>query len=127
MQLFQFLRKKTLMTIVSMMVLLQLFNISVDPADPFCGREDLSINEIESCVELVLEIVMDQENAIEESDESDETPGNPGTNFTLFAAFHSILFVANPTVNIKRYQTIYKSSDVESLSPVITAPPPKLL
>jgi hypothetical protein len=46
------------MTIVCLIVSLQLFNISFDPADTFCGPEDLSINEIESCVELVVEKVM---------------------------------------------------------------------
>jgi hypothetical protein len=127
MQLFPFLRKKSFVTILWMVVIVQLFNISFDPADPFCGTEDLSINEIESCVEMVVEIVLGHEDAIEESDESDEAPDKPGTAFTLFSILYSSISIENPIVNTRNYHSIVNSSDIESLSLPITSPPPKLL
>jgi hypothetical protein len=127
MHLFPYLRKKSFVTIVWMAVTLQLFNISFDAADPFYGREDLSVNEIESCVEMVLEIVLGHEDAIDESDESDEAPDKPGTNIILFSLFYSTVSIENPTIHTKNYHPIFKSSHIESLSLPITAPPPKLL
>jgi hypothetical protein len=125
MNLIPYLRKKFFVTIVWVTVTLQLFNISFDPADPFCGREDLSVNEIESCIEMVLEIVLGHEDAIEENDESDEAPDKPGATVILFSLFYSSVSVENPTVHTKNYHPIFKSSHIESLSLPITAPPPK--
>jgi hypothetical protein len=125
MHLFPFLRKKSFMTIVWLIVSLQLFNISFDPADPFLGTEDLSINEIESCVELVLEIVMGKEDAVKESDESDEAPGKPGTTITLFSVSCTNLSLENQTIDIKNLQPIFTSTDIESLNLPILSPPPK--
>jgi len=115
------------MTIVCLIVSLQLFNISFDPADTFCGPEDLSINEIESCVELVVEIILGHEDAVGESDESDEAPNKPGSSFVLFSISNSSLILANPTTLIKSYQPLFKSAHIESLSFPILSPPPKLL
>jgi hypothetical protein len=110
-----------------MIVTLQLFNISFDPADPFLGTEDLSINEIESCAELILEIVLGQEGAIGESDESDEAHNKPGSAIILFSISNTKVSVENPSVYIKNYHPVFKSADIESLSLPIVSPPPKLL
>lgn len=50
-----------------------LLNISVDTADPHPNHipEDLSINDQESIVELILEQILGYENAIEEYDDND--------------------------------------------------------
>jgi hypothetical protein len=127
MRLLQILRGKFFMTIASLIVTVQLVNLSFDPADDFCGREDLSINEIESCVELVLEIVMGQDNAIEERDECDENATTPGASVVLYDLANSIIFVENVSVPIKNCQAPHKDADVESLTLPITSPPPKLL
>ena len=115
------------MTTVWLIVTMQLFNISFDPADPSCGAEDLSINEIESCVELVLEIMLGHNDAIGESDESDAAPDKPGSTVILFSAYNSTPSIENPSVYIRNYQPVFKSAHVESLSLPIVSPPPKLL
>ncbi|MDT0690860.1 hypothetical protein RM549_13765 [Salegentibacter sp. F188] len=52
---------------------LYFLNISVDSADPFPEHisEDLSINDQESFIELVVEKILGYENAIEENDDND--------------------------------------------------------
>lgn len=65
-------------------------NISVDSEDirPDYTAEDLSINDQESVVEIVLEQFLDIENAIAEHDESDTEGQNNkkgGFNFELFS------------------------------------------
>jgi len=56
---------------------LHILNISVDTLDdhPDNIREDLSINDMESIVETVLEQVLEIDNAIPEHDESDNDNG----------------------------------------------------
>ena len=58
---------------------LQVINFSVDPPDSYVrathystGKEDLSINEMESIGEWVLEVAFDQTDCIPEQDESDD-------------------------------------------------------
>jgi hypothetical protein len=115
------------MTIVWMIVALQLFNISFDPADHLSGTEDLSINDIESCVEMIVEVVLGHEDAIEESDEADEAPEKPGSAITLFAIFHSKISIETPSKSTINNHSIFRSSSIESLSLPIISPPPKLL
>jgi len=54
---------------------LQILNMSVDPPDGHSDAvaENLSFNEMESIVEIVLENVLDIKGAISEQDESDDT------------------------------------------------------
>jgi hypothetical protein len=127
MNVFSTVRKKSFMTIISLIVTLQLLNTSFDPADPGYGSEDLSINEIESCLELILEIVMGHENAISESDESDEAPDKPGTIMTLYSIGNWKMPLENPSICIKTRHSLFRIAPIESLSLPITSPPPRLL
>ena len=120
-----FLRKKLFRTIVCMIVSVQLFNLSFDPADTSYGKEDLSINEIESCLELILEIVLDHDDAVKESDESDEAPDRPGSTVIFLTLSASVLLEENQSTVIKSSLPIIASTNLESVSLPIISPPPK--
>lgn len=64
---------------------LYLLNISVDSPDPNPESipEDLSINDQESIIEIVLEKILGNENAIEEYDDNDKEDHNKKTNFKI--------------------------------------------
>jgi len=63
---------------------IQLINISINTGDK-SHYEDLSVNEIETCIELVVEIFLGQENAMEESGEHEHSGARPGYHLLLFA------------------------------------------
>jgi hypothetical protein len=71
---------------------LYLLNISVDSADPNPEyiAEDLSINDQESIIEIVLEKVLGYENAIEEYDDNDSEDHNKKTNVKIDLTNHYI-------------------------------------
>lgn len=70
----QFWRNGLLARIVAGFMALYLFDISVDFQHTPSVEQDLSINEIESLSELVLEEIADFENLFEEVPESDREP-----------------------------------------------------
>jgi hypothetical protein len=85
MVLFQLLRHRLLKCFVLLTIAFQVMNISIDPIDSHTGAQDIAINEIESCIELVLEVFMEKQNAIEETDETDEsTDQNSSNTVTCF-------------------------------------------
>jgi hypothetical protein len=61
---------------------LYLFNISVDTADPYPEHipEDLSINDQESIIEILVEQVLGYENAFKEYDDHDKEDHNTKAN-----------------------------------------------
>lgn len=61
-----------------------MLNLSVDVADQV-GQFDPNVNEIESIVELVFEVVLDKGNVLVEEDEPD-----PETNTCLIGLYHII-------------------------------------
>jgi len=71
---------------------LYLLNISVDTADPNPEHiaENLSINDQESIIEIVLEKVLGYENAIEEYDDNDTEDHNKKTNVKIDLTNHYI-------------------------------------
>lgn len=70
-------RSNATVTVVTLIVNLQVLNVSVDPVDHTYGYEDTAINEIESCVELVLEHILQRNDAVTETNEHDGTSGKP--------------------------------------------------
>lgn len=73
---------------------LYLLNTSVDSADPDPENipEDLSINDQESIVEIVVEKILGFENAIEEYDDHDPKDHNKETNVKIAVfAQHSVV------------------------------------
>lgn len=71
---------------------LYLLNISVDTADPNPEHipEDLSINDQESIIEIVLEKVLGYEDAIKEYDDHDTEDHNKKTNVKIDLTNHYI-------------------------------------
>lgn len=125
MTLMQTLRTHFLMTIICSIVALQIFNISVDPADSDLGPEDLTVNDIESCVELVLEVMLDKTDAIGEVDDQDEDSSRPTNAITLFS-IEKFWAIANNEFKITRSQTFqYTELSVPTFCPSILCPPPK--
>lgn len=113
------------MTIACMIVAVQLFNSSFDPVDPAYVKEDLSINEIESCLELILEIILGHDDAVMESDESDDAPDRPGSTVTLYTISASVVLEENQSIEIKSALPIIAGTNLDSVSLPIISPPPK--
>jgi hypothetical protein len=121
----QILRAKFLMTIIATIVTLQILNISFDAVDPNLGREDLSINDIESCVEFILEVVLDKTNAIEETDDQDEDSNKPTTSIVLFAISKFWMIEEKEFKTVQARNFNYSQLPIHSYSPPIIGPPPK--
>ncbi len=71
---------------------LYLLNISVDTADPYPEHipEDLSINDQESIVEIIVEQVLGYEDAFKEYDDPDKEDHNTKTNVKFDFTNHCI-------------------------------------
>lgn len=109
---------------------LYLLNISVDSADPNPEHipEDLSINDQESIIEIVLEKVLGYEDAIKEYDDIDTEGHNKKTNVKIDLTTHSIVdknlnqsFI-EPTKDKFPDHTIYYTNSFQKLD----IPPPKI-
>jgi hypothetical protein len=120
---FRILRVNAIVTVVTLIIGLQILNVSVDPAD-HSGYEDLSVNEIESCIELVLEDVLKQGNAVKETDEHDGA----------FKPHTRVIYIFNENTGLVKSNAfellpVRKFSDMpsalSSLTLPIVAPPPK--
>jgi uncharacterized protein YlzI (FlbEa/FlbD family) len=109
---------------------LHLLNISVDTADPNPERipEDLSINDQESIVEIVVEKVFGYENAIKEYDDHDTEDHNKKTNVKIDLTTHNIVDNALNQSHIET--TIHKFPDYNSFLTngfqKLDIPPPKI-
>lgn len=125
MQLFAYLRKEFSKTVVVLAMTLQVINISIDPADQFTGAEDMAINEIESCVELVLEVVLDYHGAIDETDEADDSTQRHASNIILFTLKTCSLISEKPYKIVSVKNACGYFSQFTSLSLPIVSPPPK--
>jgi hypothetical protein len=107
-------------------IALIIFNLSIDPPDN-CPKEDLSVNEIESIVELVLENVCNIDNAVKEHEDHD-TPG--GNRFTFKTdLLTSCLPKIHPRpefITIAKQFTPFDLRHFKSRSGDIASPPPKI-
>jgi hypothetical protein len=109
---------------------LHLLNISVDTADPNPEYipEDLSINDQESVIEIVLEKVLGYENAIKEYDDHDTEDHNKKTNVKIDLTTHHIVeIVLNKESKITARQNfpdynLFLTKGFQSLD----IPPPKI-
>jgi hypothetical protein len=109
-----------------LIIAIQIFNVSIDPADDFEGAKDISINEIESCIEFVLEVVLDRKNAIEECDEPDESSDRNShiTVLLFFPNTKNFISERAPTLDDAK-PLIHNSSSVVAPTLSVTSPPPK--
>lgn len=106
-----------------------ILNFSVDAPDAQTDHvaEDLSINDMESIAEIVLEEWMEIENAIPEHDESDATDGTMvlKKTFDFFCVeFKKTSAFASEFLLKNRFQH-YRNNLCSQFSPEFTPPPPK--
>jgi hypothetical protein len=107
-----------------------IFNCSVDTPDaqPDYVPEDLTYNDMESVVEIVLENVFNIKNAISEYDENDSDDGRSFEikkpfnffyyrNIKIYKAFNNELTVNFPTTYLEKFSSQFHSE--------IEPPPPK--
>lgn len=109
---------------------LYFLNISVDPSDitPSSRSEDLSINEQESVIELVVESFMGYEDAIEEQDDNDV---EEHTKFNLKKDYLKIFYVKEEslqaTINLSKATYASTFEQEASCHKKIDSPPPQYL
>lgn len=113
------------------LLIVQSVNISIDPPDPFPSHtaEDLSINEIESFVELVWEEICAVEDAICETDDPDDekntAPARPDIAF--------LRYVERPHITASfylawiAYPIDQHNAHPHGLKPEPFSPPPEVL
>ena len=121
----QILRTNFLRTIISWVVMLQLLNISIDPPDRHYGPEDLSINDIESCLELVLEVFLGHDNLIDEVDDQDDESGQPTNALTLFAVETPWTINDERVALVRQEDSMYTELFVPNYCRPVQGPPPK--
>jgi hypothetical protein len=110
---------------------LHILNCSIDSPDPLpeCISEDLSINDIESISELIIEDFLGFENAIAEHDEQDNANGYS------FEFAKIILYIQATTLNMFSHQSLldlifngtinYAVCYYSQFNPDIVSPPPQ--
>lgn len=124
----KFLRNHIIFRIFCCLLALHVFNISVDmpDANPDDIAEDLTINDQETIVELVLEKCVGIENAIEEHDE----PGDESQNleitkeFQLYTQSHEQIIFNRSFIELNIY-IADKTMRLPSIVSDIIPPPPK--
>lgn len=125
-----FLRNSIFLKVLWGLLALYFFNVSVDPADlkPEHIPEDLSINDQESIIEIIIEQVLGYEDAIKEYDDLDPKDYNIKSNLKLD--------LINPELDIfdlkylaaEAIQHAFPdySSFLEEGFPKLFAPPPQI-
>lgn len=108
---------------------LHIFNLSIDAPDaqPESIAEDLSVNDIESVTELVLEKLLMIENAIPESDEKDTDDGSPLEikKIEFFTNKIELIPLNQITANLSSFSTLQQDAFLKLLYYDITTPPPQ--
>ncbi|WP_299097071.1 hypothetical protein [Winogradskyella sp.] len=109
---------------------LYLLNISIDPADPNPEHipEDLTFNDQESIIEIVLEKVLGYEDAIKEYDDYDTEDHNTKTNVKIDLATH---YIVNNNLNqsfveIKKHKFPEYKTNLTKGFQKLDIPPPKV-
>jgi len=126
----KFIREHIIFRCLWFVLALHIFNCSADTPDPQPESvpEDLSYNDMESIVEIVLEEVLDIDNAIAETDDTD-TDGDNGLNlkkgldFSYHQSALKTLF-CNTSILVCKH-ALYKEKYSEQFHPELTPPPPK--
>ncbi len=118
------LRKSVFRSGMLVLMTLQLINISINVADPSPVVEDLSINEIESCVELVVEVILGREDAISETNDHDHSTHRTTNLLQLFAGNFSLIAMQNDfSVASTKHESQYIFSCTSIDYPIVSPPP----
>lgn len=109
---------------------LYLLNISVDTADPNPEHfpEDLSINDQESIIEIIIEQVLGYENAIIEYDDHDNEDQRKKKNVKNDLLAHVSQILNNTNDHLTKKKTFYSDYQARLISVFleIDSPPPKV-
>jgi hypothetical protein len=124
MNLFRFIRRITFRLTVTLMLTVQLLNLSVDYTDQSTSPENLALNQIDSIVELVVEHVLDHKDAIQDTEEEHSESVTSTWNITLFA-FVETIELCHSLLRLKSVQISAHQCYFEAVSRQIQTPPPK--
>ena len=118
-------RSSTLQLWISLVLIIQLTNFSIDPAD-HSFSEDLKVNEIESFTELWIEVILGNGDIFQETDEGDEHNGKRDTpSNSLFTP--SVIEFSYSSEPPRVQHNTYSRIDFESPETTISTPPPRSL
>ena len=124
----KFFRSNIISRIFCILMAIHIFNLSVDTKDvaPDCIAEDLSINDQETVVEIVLEKVLGIDNAIAEQDEPDQEDGG-ALDFKKvnLISHHSHRLFFEPQFFQKKSKINYLASFHQSPTYDVFSPPPE--
>jgi hypothetical protein len=116
--------------IIWLFMAIHIFNLSVDTRDarPDCVAEDLTFNDLESVAEILLEKVLDIDNALSEHDENDSEDGG-SVDFKKEVLICNKIKFENKVFFKYNIQLLYSDNYIEQYSsqfhPEIVPPPPK--
>jgi hypothetical protein len=119
--------------IFSLLLALWVFNFSIDSPDAYVGNsrgvipratEDLSVNDIESITELIVENFLGHAGAIPEHDESDDQSDIQKIVDYVFHTTHLTLFFSY-AVDLLLVLSIHIEPGYTNFHPEISSPPPK--
>lgn len=126
----KFWRNLHLVRLWTIVLAFTIFNCSIDSPDhlPFNAPEDLSYNDMESLLELVVEKVLHFENAFVEYDDNDEGDSGQfslkkGIDFFTPLCFHPFKLADVDSSPIKHVG--YKETYSNQFHPELVPPPPK--
>jgi hypothetical protein len=123
-------RNSVFTNVVWGLLALYFLNISVDSIDshPEYIKEDLSINDQESIIEIVVEDVLGFENAIKEFDDHDQQEQTKGNTVKLtLTIYFSGIFTATIAVAIEKQQQFSEfETPITNGFHQLDIPPPKI-
>ncbi|AWW28973.1 hypothetical protein DN752_01830 [Echinicola strongylocentroti] len=106
---------------------LYLFNISADAPDlrPFYMPEDLTINDQESIVELIMETILGFEGVFAEYDDPDTDDEGSTFDLSVFVVFEQSNALVEPFLELIRRRSFYISKALVRGFGQLEGPPPK--
>jgi len=124
-------RKHSIFKFFWFMMALHILNLSVDSPDPqpIHLPEDLEFNDMESIVEIILELVLEIEDAIPETDDDDSTQGLLVHNSLQLDCYQPglglDLIQGEVDIAARHGQFTYKDTYSDQFHPEVVPPPPK--
>ena len=126
----KFIRENIIFRFLWFTMALHILNCSVDTPDagPQNIPEDLSYNDMESIVEIILEQIIGVENAIAEMDDTDTDESGAftikkGLDFSNYPSSLKSLIFCNSHITPRH--SLYKEKYSEQFHPELVPPPPK--
>lgn len=121
-----YLRRHIILRFTALLLAMHVLNFSVDSPDlyPDCFAEDLSLNDMESIVEIVMEKVLHIDNAIPEHDEPDDN-GSISVDLQYYVLEAPVTVALVSSYTEYAYPIRWSESCKSQYSHNIIPPPPK--